>query len=113
MQATTTALWRKTLKVLRKEKDALRAEVPGVRVSVIDITLPDAETPQSVFAVPTYILNDRTISLGNPAEGELLDRVAAVPSDEKFHPVKCVIAPHPVLYPCDVLHPISDFLADD
>jgi hypothetical protein len=39
---------------------------PNLDVEVIDINnTPDA-VPEKVFATPTYILNDRVVSLGNP-----------------------------------------------
>ncbi len=50
----------------------VRRRAPEVEVSVIDLTEPDVNCPPSVFAVPTYLLNGRTISLGNPDEESLL-----------------------------------------
>ncbi len=50
----------------------VRERAPAVKVSIVDITSPEVECPPSVFAVPTYLLNGRTISLGNPDEKSLL-----------------------------------------
>ena len=42
---------------------------PTVLVEFLDMTTSDR--PESVFAVPTYLLNGRVISLGNPTRTEL------------------------------------------
>ena len=42
---------------------------PGVLVELLDMTVSDR--PDSVFATPTYLLNGRVISLGNPTRHEL------------------------------------------
>ena len=46
--------------------------VPKINVSVIDISRANSPVPPSVFAVPTYVLDGRTISLGNPDEVQFL-----------------------------------------
>jgi hypothetical protein len=38
-----------------------------VAVEVVDISQPGAPVPPQVFATPTYILNNRVVSLGNPS----------------------------------------------
>jgi hypothetical protein len=40
--------------------------LPGVEVSLIDLSDPVVVRPESVFAVPTYLLNGQVLSLGNP-----------------------------------------------
>lgn len=50
--------------------------LPEVMVRVIDLKT-TSEKPDSVFAVPTYILNGKTFSLGNPDEAILLARLEA------------------------------------
>lgn len=50
----------------------LAAAVPGVEVYVVNLDAPTAAVPRAVVAVPTYILDGRTISLGNPYPNELL-----------------------------------------
>ena len=47
---------------------------PGVLVEFLDMTLSDR--PDSVFAVPTYLLNGRVISLGNPTRHELSQKLS-------------------------------------
>jgi hypothetical protein len=46
--------------------------VPGLAVQVIDLADPSATRPSSVFAVPTYVLDGRIVSLGNPMMEGLL-----------------------------------------
>jgi alkyl hydroperoxide reductase subunit AhpF len=60
--------------------DLVQSTVPQVEVSLIDITEPGAEKPDSVFAVPTYLLNGQTYSLGNPDAGRLLERLESLVS---------------------------------
>ena len=40
---------------------------PNLDVEIIDINNGLAAVPEKVFATPTYILNDRIVSLGNPS----------------------------------------------
>ncbi len=48
--------------------DDIRSRFPGLTVEVVNV---DCERwndiPESVFSVPTYTLNGRTVSLGNPS----------------------------------------------
>lgn len=55
--------------------ERVRQHLPKVDVSLIDISQPGADPPDSVFAVPTYLLNGETWSLGNPDKGKLMDRL--------------------------------------
>ncbi len=48
---------------------------PEFEVRLIDLSEPDAIRPPAVFAVPTYLLNGRVISLGNPDEASLLAKI--------------------------------------
>jgi hypothetical protein len=52
--------------------DLVRDEVPAVQVAVVDISEPEVPRPDKVFAVPTYLLNGQTRSLGNPDAEELV-----------------------------------------
>ena len=45
---------------------------PDLDVRVVDLSCPGAIRPAEVFAVPTYVLNGRVISLGNPDQEDLL-----------------------------------------
>lgn len=49
----------------------LRAEFPDVEVDVIDLGGSGGEHRHLVVAVPTYVLNGRVFSLGNPSHAEL------------------------------------------
>ena len=40
-------------------------------VRVIDLSEAGAERPESIVATPTFVLNGRVLSLGNPAWAEL------------------------------------------
>lgn len=53
----------------------VRDRLPGVEVSVIDISQPGTRAPDNVFAVPTYLLNGETWSLGTPDESKLLEHL--------------------------------------
>ncbi len=50
---------------------------PGLEVRVVDLGQPGAVRPPAVFAVPTYLLDGQVISLGNPEEAWLLERLEA------------------------------------
>jgi hypothetical protein len=45
-------------------------------VQLIDLSAPGTVRPRAVFAVPTYLLDGRLLSLGNPEEAWLLSRLA-------------------------------------
>jgi hypothetical protein len=45
-------------------------------VRLLDLSEPDVIRPPAVFAVPTYVLDGRVISLGNPEQDWLLDQLA-------------------------------------
>lgn len=49
----------------------LQARVTGVDVQVLDIA--DHPPPPQVFSVPTYLLDDVVISLGNPTLNQLIE----------------------------------------
>ena len=52
---------------------------PDLEVQVLDLSEPDVIRPPAVFAVPTYMLDGRVISLGNPEQEWLLDQLTAPP----------------------------------
>jgi thiol-disulfide isomerase/thioredoxin len=41
-------------------------DYPEVIVEVIDIGAPQSIVPETVFAIPTFMLNNRIVSLGTP-----------------------------------------------
>lgn len=49
---------------------------PALSITLVDIAEPSEEVPESVFAVPTYQLQGRTVFLGNPAAEELATLLA-------------------------------------
>ncbi len=51
-------------------------EFPQLKVELVDIDGP--KRPQNIFAVPTYVLDGRIISLGNPYRDELRKEIASV-----------------------------------
>ena len=53
------------------------AALPGVDVRVIDLSEPDAGKPAGVFAVPTYVLDGRVLSKGNPDPAWLFDQLTS------------------------------------
>lgn len=50
------------------------AQLPNVAVSLINMETAQ-ERPEAVFAVPTYLINGRIISLGNPTREELVRKI--------------------------------------
>jgi alkyl hydroperoxide reductase subunit AhpF len=56
----------------------IEERMPTVVVRIIDLNEPNTRRPESVFAVPTYVLNGKTVSLGNPDELELLSKLHAM-----------------------------------
>jgi alkyl hydroperoxide reductase subunit AhpF len=51
------------------------ARFPTASVRVIDLDMRGSPPPDPVVAVPTYVLNGRVVSLGNPDSEELFARV--------------------------------------
>ena len=56
----------------RQIADQVRERMPQVEVNLIELT---GDKPDSVFAVPTYLLDGATLFLGNPSEMELFERL--------------------------------------
>ena len=55
--------------------EEVAARFPGVVVHVIDLDRDPAPPPERVVAVPTYLLDGRVVSLGNPYPEELFARL--------------------------------------
>ena len=53
----------------------VREAIPDLEVRILDLAHPNNKKPPSVFAVPTYLLDGVTVSLGNP---DLRDLVAKI-----------------------------------
>jgi predicted thioredoxin/glutaredoxin len=56
---------------------AIRDRFPALEVEVVDLSAPEAHRPEYVFAVPTFVLNGRVLSLGNPRPSRLVAAVEA------------------------------------
>jgi hypothetical protein len=52
-------------------RDLANLAIPGVVVRLLDLSDPLVERPPSVFASPTYLVNQQLVSLGNPDPGWL------------------------------------------
>ena len=52
---------------------------PDLEVRLLDLSKPDIIRSAAVFAVPTYVLDGRVISLGNPEQDWLLDQLTPWP----------------------------------
>jgi hypothetical protein len=46
-------------------------DFPQLNVEIINMADPHAIVPEAVFATPTYMLNNRIVSLGNPSPAEV------------------------------------------
>ena len=51
----------------------IAGQFPAVKIEMLDTAV--TPFPENVFAVPTYLLNGRVISLGNPTREELCDQL--------------------------------------
>jgi predicted thioredoxin/glutaredoxin len=59
----------------QKLASLVQESLPGLEVRIFDLTHPNIKKPSSVFAVPTYILDGKTLSLGNPNFKDLVLRI--------------------------------------
>lgn len=59
----------------------MRSLFPSVTIELRDIG--DERRPSSVFATPTYVLNGRTIFLGNPTREQLQEKLAEAQTSKK------------------------------
>jgi hypothetical protein len=53
----------------------LAPQYPDFTIELRDVS--DGRAPSQVFATPTYVLDDRTIFLGNPTREELKNKLEA------------------------------------
>jgi 2-methylcitrate dehydratase PrpD len=56
--------------------DLIRQLFPQVALRLVDIEHPGGEIPEIVFATPTYLLNGRIWSLGNPSLRQVCDTLS-------------------------------------
>ena len=49
----------------------IQQDFPNIVVQVVNMDNPSATIPEEVFATPTYMLNNRVVSLGNPGPADI------------------------------------------
>lgn len=54
----------------------IRSDFPEIELRVIDLAQATEEIPEAVFATPTYLLNGRLWSLGNPSPEDVQERLS-------------------------------------
>ena len=54
----------------------IRTEYPYVTVAVVDLADPQETVPDAVFATPTYLLDGRLWSLGNPSPQQIREKLS-------------------------------------
>jgi hypothetical protein len=67
----------------RQLAGAVQRRYPCLQVDVVNLAEPGTRAPADVFAVPTFVLNGRVLSLGTPAPEALYARLEACFSGEK------------------------------
>ncbi len=58
--------------------DEVKNRFAGINLQVIDLDEEGSQNLDDVFSVPTYVLDGRTLSLGNPEPEELFSTLAKV-----------------------------------
>jgi len=61
--------------------DSIRTDFPDVDLRIIDLSQTSEAIPDAVFATPTYLLNGRLWSLGNPSPQDVQERLSAALND--------------------------------
>ena len=56
----------------------IRRDFPQVAVRIINMAKTEEEIPEAVFATPTYLLNGKLWSLGNPSPTQVVDTLSGV-----------------------------------
>ncbi|MBI3959795.1 MAG: hypothetical protein HY328_13375 [Chloroflexi bacterium] len=56
--------------------DSIRADFPAVDLRIINLSRTTEAIPDVVFATPTYLLNGRLWSLGNPSAEDVQERLS-------------------------------------
>jgi hypothetical protein len=56
--------------------ESIRADFPEVNLSIINLSQTSKAIPDAVFATPTYLLNGRLWSLGNPSPEDVQERLS-------------------------------------
>ena len=71
-----------TCEYAREIADLIERDFSEVELQVIDINSEDHEIPEAVFATPTYLLNGRVWSLGNPYPEQVKERLTELLENE-------------------------------
>ena len=56
--------------------EMIRQEFPQVELEIVNLSQTREGIPEAVFATPTYLLNGRLWSLGNPSVADVQERLA-------------------------------------
>lgn len=56
----------------RRLAELITGRCPRIRVRIVNLSDPETGMPEKVVAVPTFVLNDEVLHLGNPREDWLL-----------------------------------------
>ena len=59
----------------REMAERVGREFPAVAVSIVDLSVSSNGRPAGVFAVPTFMLDGETVSLGTPGWRQLTQRL--------------------------------------
>ncbi len=57
--------------------------IRNLDIHIVDLGEPGAIRPQSVFAVPTYLLDGAVISLGNPGMDEIREQLDRIEEEDR------------------------------
>jgi len=55
----------------RRLVNAVTQNYPKLKIDLLNLSNPDTICPDNIFATPTFVLDNRIISLGNPSIVEL------------------------------------------
>ena len=58
--------------------DIKKSHSDSIDIEIIDITDSQAVVPEAVFAIPTFMLNNQIVSLGNPGPEDVAGWVADI-----------------------------------
>ena len=58
--------------------DNIRVRFPDVDLRIVDLETTSETIPESVFATPTYLLNGRVWSLGNPSPAQVVETFGSI-----------------------------------
>lgn len=68
--------------------DEIQRQMPNLIIEIVDINTLLEPLPNVVFSVPTYVLNGKVISLGNP-DADFINKLRTLLNDDD----SCKIAP--------------------